>query len=178
MKNVLLIACLVTAGSIYAQKNKNDIKDGAPKEVTVGATDHENKKGDIDRTGGGATLQNVNGTSSSSSSSSSGGAGNGKSSSDFQEGLQGVIRSDFGKNRSAEAKAAPANDEEAQAQIDDLRKNSGEGISSAENKIEIARMRLEELKSSGEISDEDYDAKMEQLESIEKRKDGLKSSMN
>ena len=171
MKKIILIVCLVVTGTVSAQRNKGDVD--KTNEITVGATDHENKKKHIDK--GDKPLENVNATTTSPS--NSGGASNGKKADDnFQESLEGVVRSNFGKSNAPEAKT-PKNDEEAEAQISDLKENSKDGIDNAEEKIAIARTRLEALKASGEISDDDYTTKSSELDAIEKRKDSLKSSL-
>lgn len=95
---------------------------------------------------------------------------------EYKASLNGVVHSEFGKSYAATAKA-PENDEEANARISELRSNSKAGIARAEEKIEIAKNRLEELKASGEMSEADYNSKMEELRAIEKRKDSLKSSV-
>jgi hypothetical protein len=172
MKKIILIACLVVTGTVSAQRNKPTVD--KPDEVTVGVTDHENKKKHIDKSGD-KPLQNVNAPTTTSG--NSGGVGNGKKADDdFQKSLEGVVRSDFGKSKAPEVKT-PKNDEEAEAQISELKGNSKDGLNNAEEKIAIARTRLEALKASGGISDDDYNTKSSELDAIEKRKDSLKSSL-
>lgn len=96
---------------------------------------------------------------------------------EYKASLNGVVHSGFGKAHAPAAKA-PANDEEANARISELRSNSKEGLDKAAEKIEIAKNRLEELKAAGQISDADYAKKMKEVEDIEKRKNALESSMN
>ncbi len=173
MKKIAFIACLLLAGTSMAQRNKVEVnKQEGEKLENVNKTSP--KKNELDKP---AVTTGANSTTSHSTSKSGGSHAASRTSEEFQSSLDGVVRSEFGKTRSAAAAEAPKNDEEANARISELRSNSKSGIEKAEEKIEIARARLDELKASGDLSEDEYNSKMDELNEIEKRKDSLKSSM-
>lgn len=100
-----------------------------------------------------------------------------RSDEEFKSGLTGLIHSDYGRGHAPTSKVAPKTDDEAGLQISELNQNSKKGIDRAEEKIAIAKERLDELKAAGKLSSADYDAKMSELEAMEKRKDEIKSSL-
>jgi hypothetical protein len=177
MKKLLFIACVLMAGTSFAQRNKVEVdKEGTKLETLPTNTNTDKgggKKIDVNKP---TVNGNVNTNNGNKTTKTNGNKPAARSSADYHKSLEGVVHSEFGKSRAAAAKA-PANDEEANARISELRSNSKEGLEMAEKKIEIARERLDELKAAGEISEEDYNAKMSEVEAIEKRKNALKSSV-
>lgn len=172
MKKIVLMTCLLVAGMSFGQRTKVDVpQDGNLESVNKSTL----KKNDLKLQ---PVTTNANPGATNKPTTKPGAKSKARSSEEFQASLDGIVRSEYGKTRAAAAKEAPKTDDEANARIGELRDNSKSGIERAEEKIEIAKERLEELKSAGEISEKDYNAKMEELDAMEKRKDSLKSSLN
>src|SRR3989338_2734970 len=175
MKKISLIVCILLAGFTFAQRNKVDVPtttEDKLQDVNKATT----KKNDLKLTPvtTSANPSAVNNTNKPGSAKSGGAAAKSRSSEEFQASLSGLVRSEFGKTRAQAAKDAPKNDEEANKQIEELRSNSKAGIERAEEKITIAKERLEELMAAGAISEDDYTSKMEELDAIVKRTEALK----
>lgn len=172
MRKILLASALLFTGVTFAQRNVTVDKEQELEKANPIRNVVKNDMKD-------QPLTNANPSASSSSNSGTKGSskGSARSSEEFQASLNGVIHSDFGKDHGPAPKAEATNDDEAGFQISEYNQNSKKGIERAEEKIAIAKERLEELKAAGKLSSADYDAKMSELEAMEKRKDEIKSSL-
>lgn len=178
MKKISLIACvLLVTGFTFAQRNKVEtptMTEGQLQDVNKATA----KKNDLKQTPV-TTSVNPNGANSTTkpNTNKGGNAAQSRSSEEFQASLEGIIRTEYGKMRTKPTMDEPKNDEEAKKQMDQLRSNSKSGIERAEEKIKIAQERLDELMAAGDISEDEYDSKVEELEAISKRTEALKSSL-
>lgn len=173
MKKILLVTALLVSGVTIAQRNVVNKEESKDQELENANPVRNLVKNDTKGTG----LQNVNSTSSSNSGTKGGTKGKARSTEEFQSSLNGIIHSDFGKDHGPAAKGEAKDDDEAGFQIAEYNQNSKKGIDKAEEKIAIAKERLEELKAAGKLSSADYDAKMSELDAMEKRKEEIKSSL-
>lgn len=175
MKKISLIVCLLFTGFTFAQRVT------APTTSTDKLQEVNNataKKNDLKQAPV-TTNVNPNGVTKPNTNTNKGGgqAAKSRSSEEFQASLAGIVRSEYGKTRTKPKMEAAKNDEEAKAQMKEMRSNTKSGIERAEEKITIAQERLDELMAAGDISEDDYSKKMEELDAIVKRTEALKSSL-
>ena len=72
---------------------------------------------------------------------------------------------------------APTSDDEAKEQISIRKEETKQGLSSADDKVTLAKSKLEALKESKLITNEAYSEKMERLNEIIMKKDTLKEKV-
>ena len=84
---------------------------------------------------------------------------------------------EFGRQRSEEAKKKGEeiqNDDEAQEIIEEVQEENITIINEVESKLEVAREKLEEMRTAGSISVEEYDIKVKRLDDLKSREINLK----
>lgn len=87
---------------------------------------------------------------------------------------------EFGHERSeaAKHKEKPKTSDEAKSQIKESKEWSREEIDRAQNNINVYNEKIEAMKKEGKITQAEYDAQKQKVESLIKRKKELESKLN